>query len=89
MIESIVIDGRFNGPPNSGNGGYVCDLLARSIKGSAEVTLRKPPPLSRPLAVERTPDAQVLLKDGLNSFGPPSTAPAILPLLAQNSAWPS
>ena len=66
MIESIVIDGRFNGPPNSGNGGYVCGLLARAVKGSAEVTLRSPPPLSRPLAVERTPDAQVLLKDGVD-----------------------
>lgn len=64
MSESIIIGSRFNGPPNSGNGGYVCGLLARVIEGSAEVTLRKPPPLARPLALEHTSDGQVLLKDG-------------------------
>ncbi len=50
-MESIVIDRRFCGPPNSGNGGYVCGLLARHIEGSAEITLRAPPPLNRPLEI--------------------------------------
>jgi len=63
MSETIVIDSRFNGPPNSGNGGYVCGLLASSIEGAAEVTLRKPPPLERPLAMEHDSNGQVLLKD--------------------------
>jgi hypothetical protein len=45
----IVIDPRFCGPDESGNGGYSCGLLAREIGAPAEVTLRLPPPLARPL----------------------------------------
>ncbi len=48
MTETIVIDRRFNGPTNSGNGGCVCDLLAGAIEGSVEVTLHKPLPLAWP-----------------------------------------
>ena len=39
-MPSITIDKRFRGPPNSGNGGYVCGLIADHIDGSAEITLR-------------------------------------------------
>jgi hypothetical protein len=49
--ERITIDGRFNGPPTTANGGYACGTLARFIPGPAEVTLRVPPPLDRPLDV--------------------------------------
>jgi len=35
----------FYGPPNSGNGGYVCGMLVHHITGAAEVTLRSPPPI--------------------------------------------
>jgi hypothetical protein len=45
----IVIDSRFNGPPDSGNGGYTCGLLAAIVGEPCEVTLRAPPPLGRPL----------------------------------------
>ncbi|KPK60384.1 MAG: hypothetical protein AMJ59_06630 [Gammaproteobacteria bacterium SG8_31] len=45
MIENIVIDPRFRGPPRSGNGGYVCGLLGRFYTEPATVTLRRPPPL--------------------------------------------
>jgi hypothetical protein len=51
MPESVVIERRFCGPPNSGNGGYVCGLIAKHIEGSAEITLRAPPPLDRPLNI--------------------------------------
>ena len=30
-MTSIIIDKRYCGPPNSGNGGYVCGRLARHI----------------------------------------------------------
>jgi hypothetical protein len=50
-MQSITIDRRFRGPPNSGNGGYVCGMLARNIAGAAEVTLRAPPPLDVELSV--------------------------------------
>lgn len=60
---TVVIDGRFNGPPDSGNGGYVSGLLGTRLEGPAEVTLRVPPPLERPLAVVR--DEQVVrFEDG-------------------------
>jgi hypothetical protein len=48
-----VIDSRFRGPHASGNGGYTCGIVAALVGDSAEVTLRLPPPLDRPLDVER------------------------------------
>jgi len=45
----IVIDQRFNGPPTSANGGYTCGLLAAQVGEPAEIRLRAPPPLGRPL----------------------------------------
>lgn len=61
--KTISIAPRFNGPPNSGNGGYVCGLLAREIDGPAEVALRIPPPLATALALSRDGD-HVRLHDG-------------------------
>lgn len=51
MSDRIVIDRRFCGPPDSGNGGYTCGLVAARVDGPAEVTLRLPPPLETPLTV--------------------------------------
>jgi hypothetical protein len=61
---SITIDKRYCGPPNSGNGGYVCGRLARHIPGGAEVTLRTPPPLDTRLDVVATDDGLWELRDG-------------------------
>jgi hypothetical protein len=56
------IDSRFRGPPNSGNGGYVCGLLARELGGSdCTVTLRQPPPLDENLRLDRADGAVSLL----------------------------
>ena len=63
MADQITIAKRFCGPPKSGNGGYVAGLLAGYVTGDAEVTLRTPPPLERPLDVVRD-DAGVKLMDG-------------------------
>jgi hypothetical protein len=63
-MTPIIIDKRFCGPPNSGNGGYVCGQLARHIPGAAEVTLRAPPPLDKPLAAIATDDGTWELRDG-------------------------
>ena len=44
------IDARYNGPPGSGNGGYTAGMVAALLGAqAAEVTLRAPPPLGRPL----------------------------------------
>jgi hypothetical protein len=53
----ITIDRRFRGPAESANGGYACGVAAAQIsgaKGPVEVTLRSPPPLDTPIAVERS-----------------------------------
>jgi hypothetical protein len=51
VAATAVIDPHFCGPPDSGNGGYTCGLLAREIDGPASVSLRSPPPLGVELAV--------------------------------------
>lgn len=51
-VEQIVVPARFNGPPGSGNGGYVCGLVACATGvARPEVTLRRPPPLDTALRV--------------------------------------
>jgi hypothetical protein len=64
MNKTVVIDHRYCGPHDSGNGGYVCGLLAAQIPGSAEVTLRKPPPLGKTLSVKQAENGKWLLSDG-------------------------
>ena len=63
-MESLTIDAQFNGPDGSANGGYTCGRIAAFLDGSAEVTLRAPPPLERPLAVERDGDRLRILDGG-------------------------
>lgn len=69
-LPAITVPSRFCGPPGSGNGGYTAGLLAERVPGqdredcpAVEVTLRKPPPLDRPMAV-RAEDPDVVLLDG-------------------------
>jgi hypothetical protein len=49
----VIVPARYNGPPDSGNGGYTCGLLAEHVRRVAEVTLRRPPPLATELDVVR------------------------------------
>ncbi len=62
-MGSVTIARRYRGPADSGNGGYAAGLLAGFLDGPAEVTLRVPPPLDRPLTVVRADDGRVLLLD--------------------------
>jgi hypothetical protein len=72
MAATISVAHRFHGPPASANGGYICGLFATSVAaqaggraGDLEVTLRKPPPLERPLTVDvDAGSGQALLLDG-------------------------
>jgi hypothetical protein len=63
-MPQITIAHRFNGPPGSGNGGYVCGLMANLIDGPSEATLRAPPPLETPLTLTRDDSGAVSLRDG-------------------------
>jgi hypothetical protein len=62
-VEHLTIEARFNGPDGSANGGYTCGRIAALLGVRAEVTLRAPPPLERPLAVERGGDG-IRIVDG-------------------------
>lgn len=63
-MPSITIDPRFCGPPSSGNGGYVCGLMANHIGAGAEITLRAPPPLGRRLDIVAGADGELELREG-------------------------
>jgi hypothetical protein len=60
MTRTISIATRFNGPPGSGNGGYVCGLLAKEIDGPSQAMLRVPPPLEKLLTLEADNDLATL-----------------------------
>ena len=66
IIESrtVTIPAKYCGPPNSGNGGYMCALVARCIEGIAQVYLRAPAPLEKPLTVDLLPGNRALMRDG-------------------------
>jgi hypothetical protein len=59
----VILSGRYCGPPTSGNGGYTAGVLAAKMGGAVEVTLRRPPPLDRPLDLVVGPD-RAELRDG-------------------------
>jgi hypothetical protein len=79
-LSKIVIAQQFCGPPNSGNGGYVCGVLAKDIEGPATSVLRARVPLDITLDLRRE-DGVMQLTDaqgGLVGRGQPAD-PALLP----------
>ena len=55
-MTTLTIASRYKGPPESGNGGYVCGLIATSLQVDIRVRLVAPPPLETPL--ELAPDGE-------------------------------
>ncbi len=53
MTATVVVPRRFNGPQESGNGGYASGLLAAQLAEPVEVSLRSPVPLDQPLELSR------------------------------------
>lgn len=51
--ETITVAAAFNGPRESGNGGYACGLVAAAFGGPAAVSVRSPVPLDAPLSLIR------------------------------------
>ncbi len=86
----MIIEKRFNGPPHSGNGGYVCGMIAKEIENTVSVTLLKPPPLEVPMILTKEDEHWELRKnrtiiakaeEGFVSIEPPvipSMADAVL-----------
>ena len=59
-MPKVVIAQQFCGPPNSGNGGYVCGVLARDIEGAATSVLRARVPLDVDLDLSAADGAVVM-----------------------------
>lgn len=63
----VTINGQFNGPATTGNGGYVSGLVAQEF-GDADhpvhIRLAQPPPLGTPLTFERDSEELRLLTSG-------------------------
>ena len=55
-MTTLTIASRFKGPPESGNGGYVCGLIATFLQADIKARLVAPPPLETPL--ELAPDGE-------------------------------
>ena len=64
MSETLEISARFNGPLDSGNGGYSAGLIAGFLGGTAEVSLRSPVPLDTRLELEREDDDSLRVLHG-------------------------
>lgn len=62
--HTATIPRRFNGPLDSGQGGYSAGVVAGFVDGPAEVSLRRPVPLDLALQVAREEDGSVRLLDG-------------------------
>lgn len=85
MDPSVIIPSRFNGPPDSGNGGYSCGVLARFINGPARVRLHVPPPLDTPMVVKAGADGSVQMYDRESLVGTALPAPLELEVPAAPS----
>jgi hypothetical protein len=73
VAETVVVPRRFNGPKDSGNGGYTCGVVAALVDGdSVRVSLRAPPPLERPLTVKRGDGLTVLDGDSVVAEAAPA-----------------
>lgn len=72
MSSSLVIESRYRGPPDSGNGGYVAGALAarfperssKTVGAALEITLRAPIPLDQLMEVTSTGSDALQLSNG-------------------------
>ena len=89
-MAQIYIPARFNGPPGTGNGGYVAGLIAAhmrqaGVSGAVEVSLRAPPPLETALELMavgegcecRHGEAVVVTARAAGPLGPVQAAPSL------------
>jgi hypothetical protein len=67
-MTALTVPSRFNGPPDSGNGGWTCGLIAEAaagvgLTGPVSVSLKAPPPLDVAMTLEQDTDGLVLRDD--------------------------
>jgi hypothetical protein len=76
----LTIPSRFRGPAGSGNGGYVCGGIAAYAEGPVTVTLRRPPPLDTPMAVEQGDDGSLRIRHDSTLVAEATSSPDLPPL---------
>lgn len=78
-MSTLVIRRQFRGPPNSGNGGYVCGVLAAQVDGVATAMIRAPVPLDVALELAHEESGAVLTGEGGLLIGQVAPATQALP----------
>jgi len=76
-MPELVIPSRFRGPSGSGNGGYACGRIAAYADGPVTVTLRRPPPLDTPMAIERGEQGSVRIHHGRTLIAEATPSPSL------------
>lgn len=93
-MTTLTIAARFNGPPDSANGGYTCGVIAALVGDEAVVTLRNPPPLERAMDVRPAEggvqiyDGATLIADATSSGGDVTASPYVPFADAEKAATP-
>ncbi len=77
MAETLSVSRRFNGPLESGHGGYSSAVIAGFVDAPAEVTLRNPVPLDTPLEVKGEEDGSALVLDAETLIAEASPKPPL------------
>ena len=86
-MGSLIVEGRYAGPPNMGHGGYVAGMLVDQVGGASagpvEVTLRRPVPLDARLELVPGDDGKVELRreDELIAEAGPAPDPSVITAL--------
>ncbi|GAA4813586.1 hypothetical protein ACFQ0K_05595 [Nocardioides caeni] len=94
-MSTLRIPRRFNGPPSSGNGGWVAGALAAThpaaTTGPVTVTLRRPPPLETPLTLSQDGDrlearhGDLLVAEASSAVAAPAPVAGVDPARAEEA----
>jgi len=66
--DSIIVQRRFNGPPQSAQGGYICGLIAAATGANVRVRLFRPPALDTEFVVSARPPDEWRVTDGKDTI---------------------
>jgi hypothetical protein len=75
--STATIPARFNGPLDSGNGGYSSGVFAARLGSAATVSLRSPVPLDRPLELVEEPGEPLRVFDGETLVAEAEASPSL------------
>jgi hypothetical protein len=68
VSDTLVVQHRFNGPPQSAHGGYICGLIAAATGANVRVRLYRPPPLDTAFTITARPPDEWRVVDGKDTI---------------------